>query len=90
MPGSKYEYSAAVRARDSAPFYGVWFCGGFEVPGCADDGAAHGSVFAAAAKRAAKSGGAACASVEAMASVRGAEGERVLVAPEEEREMWVA
>ena len=86
VPGEKYEYSAAVRSRDTAPFYGVWFCGGFPPPPAAEPTAtANCSVFAAAAKRAAKSGGAACCSVEAMASVRSAGGERVVVAPEEER-----
>ncbi len=90
VPGAKYQYSAAVRARDSAPFYGVWFCGGFDLPGPAGDAAAHASVFAAAAKRAGKHGGAACASVEEMGKLRSTEGERVLIAPEEEREMWVA
>ena len=28
-PAEKYEYTAAVSSRDSAPFFGIWFCGGF-------------------------------------------------------------
>jgi hypothetical protein len=95
VPGLKYEYSAAVRARDSAPFHGVWFCGGFpQPPESAADSSDRNSVlktvFAAAAKRAAKGGGAACASVEAMAALRCASGQRVLISPEEERDKYVA
>jgi hypothetical protein len=86
VPGSKYEFSAAVRARDSAPFYGVWFCGGFpQQQQLAEEATVRDAVFAAAAKRAAKCGGAACCSIDEMARVRCAGGERVLVAPEEER-----
>jgi hypothetical protein len=28
-PGAKYEYTAAVESRDSAPFFSLWFVGGF-------------------------------------------------------------
>ena len=27
-PGTKYEFIAAGNARDTAPFFGIWFCGG--------------------------------------------------------------
>ncbi len=81
-------YVPAVRARESAPFHGVWFCGGFPQPPLssgADDVTGTLSVFAAAVKSAARNGGAACRSVEAMAALR-CSGERVLISPEEERE----
>ena len=29
-PGEKYEFIAAGAARDTAPFFGIWFCGGLE------------------------------------------------------------
>ena len=29
-PGEKYEFIAAGAARDSAPFFGIWFCGGLD------------------------------------------------------------
>lgn len=29
-PGEKYEFIAAGAARDTAPFFGIWFCGGLD------------------------------------------------------------
>jgi hypothetical protein len=28
----RYEFAAAGTARDSAPFFGIWFCGGLDQP----------------------------------------------------------
>ena len=32
-PGTKYEFIAAGNARDTAPFFGIWFCGGLGTAG---------------------------------------------------------
>ncbi|KAJ1489859.1 hypothetical protein T484DRAFT_1778638 [Baffinella frigidus] len=47
-PETKYEYEAAVAAREEAPFFGVWFCGGFP------DNATREAAVAAIEKRASK------------------------------------
>ena len=46
VPAQKYEYTAAVASREEAPFFGIWFCGGFGV----DD--ERGRAIAALGKRA--------------------------------------
>jgi hypothetical protein len=47
-PATKYAFDAAVAARDEAPFFAVWFCGGFQ------DNAAREAAVASIEKRAAK------------------------------------
>ena len=50
-PGEKYEYAAAVDSRSAAPFFGVWFCGGFA------DGRAAAKARKAVTKRLGREGG---------------------------------
>ena len=76
-PREKYEFVAAVAAKDSAPFFGIWFCGGLDAPAAAA-GDPEGERSAALSKyaKASKSVQSDGSVVRATASVAAAQGAR--------------